>query len=66
MKVKVSVSCKYWVTTKIDLPEEIYNEIMNTEETFNSDSIVSEYLSDRIREDDASDWEYEVFDIEKV
>lgn len=67
MKVKIDVSCKYWVGKEIDLPDDIAKQMMNkVGRTISSDSELSEYLCDRIHEDDAYEWEFEIGECEEV
>ncbi len=69
MKVKIVVSCKYFVKKKVDLPDDVVGKLeerMKHTGHVGSDGELAEYLGEVIQEADADDWEYEVMNIEKV
>lgn len=69
MKVKIAVACRYFVKKEVDLPDDIVRKLeerMKSTGHVGSDGELAEHLGDIIQEGDADDWEYEVFNIEKV
>ncbi len=69
MKVKLSVSCKYFVKKEVDLPNDIVRKLeerMKGTGRIGSDGELAEHLSEVIQDGDADDWEFEVFNIEKA
>lgn len=69
MKVKIAVAYRYFVKKEVDLPDDIVRKLeerMKSTGHVGSDGELAEHLGDIIQEGDADDWEYEVFNIEKV
>ena len=68
MKVKISVTCKYFVKKEVDLPDDVVRKLeerMKGTGRIGSDGELTEHLGEVIQEGDADDWEFEVLDIEK-
>ena len=68
MKVKISVTCKYFVKKEVYLPDDVVRKLeerMKGTGRIGSDGELAEHLGEVIQEGDADDWEFEVLDIEK-
>lgn len=64
MLVELDLKVIYAVRGTFDIPEEIANQLEIGDVECPSD--VSEWFADHIDESDAVDWEYEIWDLEKV
>lgn len=67
----ITVTVKYTVGYgNVEVPDEVYEQLMNNQEIDNIDdetqSAAMEWLGENMKEEDAMDWSYEIYDIEEA
>lgn len=66
MDIRINVKCTYEVDCDFEnVPEEIAQKLLDMDEV-KEGSDVFDWLSDHIKEGDASDWEYDVWNVEEI
>ncbi len=66
MDINIKVKCTYEVDCDFEnVPEEIAQKLLDMDEV-KEGSDVFDWLSDHIKEGDASDWEYDVWNVEEI
>lgn len=65
MKIMLDVKCTYSVSCEFDdVPEKIANQLLELDEV-KEGTDVYDWLSDHIKEGDAYEWEFDVWNAEK-
>lgn len=66
ISIRLNVKCTYYVEYDFDdVPENIANQLLEMDD-IEEGTDVYYWLSDHIREVDASDWEFDVWNAEKL
>lgn len=66
MNIKLCVKCSYTVDCEFDnVPDEIAQKLIDMDEVI-EDSEVYDWLSDHIKESDATDWDFDVINANEL